>query len=192
MSAAQDLAPFEGEGLILGVIYRDRHRLALALRELCAIYGELALCSDTISFSREFSHYYDRELGGEGLRQYFAFARPVAPDTLAHIKQRTNAIEESLAVEGQRTVNLDPGLLNDGRLLLATTKKAPFRIALTDGIYAEMTLFYARGQWQCLPWTYQDYRTPLAQDFLSMARARWLAARRQSADGGAKTRKKQR
>ena len=82
------------------------------------------------------------------------------------------------SVEGKRRINLDPGFINHGRLMLATTKNAGFRIPLADGIYPEMTLFYARGQWHKLPWTYRDYQSERVQSFITEVRHKYLLERR--------------
>ena len=74
-------------------------------------------------------------------------------------------------------MNIDPGFLSHGRLMLATTKKTGFRIPLSDGIYTELTLYYARGEWQKLPWTYRDYQSPRVQEFLTKVRKMYLAQR---------------
>jgi hypothetical protein len=54
-------------------------------------------------------------------------------------------------------VNLDPGLLGQANLVLATTKNRAHRIPLSEGIYAELTLMYANKQFKSFPWTYADY-----------------------------------
>ena len=170
---------FEEEKLIIGVIYHDEAVLSRALEILTSEFGEIDGCSEEFSFSREFSTYYDDEIGGEGLRRIYSFKQTVDPARQAAIKIRTNEIEAELSVDGKRLINLDPGFINHGRLLLATTKKAGFRIPLSDGIYTEMTLFYARGQWHKLPWTYRDYQSERVQRFITKVRDNYLAHRRE-------------
>ena len=53
---------------------------------------------------------------------------------------------EVITQDGGRRVNLDPGLLSLANLILATTKNRSHRIPLFDGIYAELTLLYAKKQ----------------------------------------------
>ena len=118
------------------------------------------------------------KMGGEGMRIIYSFKEPVDPSRQAEIKLRTNEIESMLAENGGRRVNLDPGFISHGRLMLATTKKAGFRIPLKDGIYTEMTLFYAKGEWQKLPWTYRDYQSKKVQSFLIKARNSYLEWRK--------------
>ncbi len=49
-----------------------------------------------------------------------------------------------------RPVNIDPGYLNLGKFLLATTKDQAHRVYLRDGVYAEVTLRYQAGAFE--PW----------------------------------------
>ncbi len=177
---------FEYEKLIVGVIYSDRALLDKALEILVSEFGEIEDVSEEFSFSKEFSDYYDEELGGEGLRRIYSFKETVDPARQADIKIRTNEIERELSVGGNRHINLDPGFINHGRLLLATTKKAGFRIPLKDGIYTEMTLYYARGAWQKLPWTYRDYQSERVQHFITEVRHKYLLERRKKAKNNVK------
>ncbi len=171
---------FEEEKLIVGVIYSDRELMERAIAILVEEFGEIEDVSEEFSFSKGFSDYYDEEMGGEGLRRIYSFKNTVDPARQADIKIRTNEIENMLSVGGGRRVNLDPGFINHGRLLLATTKKAGFRIPLKDGIYTEMTLFFARGQWHKLPWTYRDYQSERVQRFITEVRHKYLLQRRKS------------
>lgn len=171
---------FEKEKLIIGVIYHDKEVLDEALRILIDEFGEVDLVSEEFSFSCEFSTYYDDELGGEGLRRIYSFKNTVAPDRQADIKIRTNEIEAAFSVDGKRKINLDPGFINHGRLMLATTKETGFRVPLKDGIYTELTLFYARGAWQKFPWTYRDYQSERVQRFITEVREIYLSERREN------------
>ena len=173
---------FEKEKLIVGVIYSEREVLDAAMARLVERFGEVEDISEEFSFSKEFSDYYDEELGGEGMRRIYSFKELVDASEQADIKEFTNSIEAELAVDGKRHINLDPGFINHGRLMLATTKAAGFRIPLKNGIYTELTLFFARGEWQRLPWTYRDYQSERVQRFITEVRKKYLAQRRDNAE----------
>ena len=170
---------FEKEKLIVGIIYSDKEILSIALTALEKCFGKVDDVSEEFSFSKEFSDYYDKELGGEGLRRIYSFDRLVEPELQAQIKTFTNELELTLSVDGNRHINIDPGFINHGRLLLATTKPTGFRIPLSDGIYTELTLYWARGGWQKLPWTYRDYQSTLVQNFITRVRRRYLEQRKE-------------
>lgn len=168
---------FEKEKLILGVIYHDPKVFEAAMREVVAEFGEWDLVSEEFSFSGDFSTYYDEELGGEGMRRIYSFERLVDPCRQSEIKEFTNELEKRYSGDTGRHINLDPGFMSHGRVMLATTKNASFRIPLERGIYTELTLFYARGGWQKLPWTYRDYQSERVQEFLSRVRKKYLRQR---------------
>jgi hypothetical protein len=169
---------FEKEKLIVGVIYNDMDVYDKALKMLTDAFGEIDGESERFSFSEEFSNYYDNELGGEGLRVIFSFKEHVDASKQAEIKEMTNEMERILSEDGNRKINLDPGFINHGRLMLATTKSAGFRIPLKNGIYTELTLFWAKGEWHKLPWSYRDYQSEKVQKFITEVRKRYLAERK--------------
>jgi hypothetical protein len=148
---------FTKEKLICGILYRDNDFLDLAQNFLAENFGPADYMTEPRPFS--FSDYYDDEMGKGVTRIFIAFAALVDPARMAAIKTATNAFEQQIMRDGKRMVNLDPGLISTGRLLLATTKNAGHRFALADGIYGEITLFYSRRAFQALPWTYPDFRS---------------------------------
>ena len=169
---------FEPEKLIIGVIYNDKDVFAKVMKILKEEFGETDGETEEFSFSEEFSTYYDDELGGEGRRIIYSFKNLIDPTRQSEIKQLTNKIEKDFSKDGKRLINLDPGFISHGRLLLATTKATGFRIPLSDGIYTELTLFYAKGSWHKLPWTYRDYQSEKVQRFLTKARCEYLRQRK--------------
>ena len=170
--------PFEKEKLIVGIIYTTDEQYEKIIHLLTSKFGPIDFMTEEFSFSDEFSNYYDAEIGGEARRKILSFEELVDPSRQAEIKVYTNEVEADHSVEGKRLINLDPGFLSHGRLMLATTKKTGFRIPLSEGIYTELTLYYARGAWQKLPWTYRDYQSERVQSFLTTVRKRYLEQRR--------------
>ena len=167
---------FEKEKLVVGVIYHDKDVLEKALDDLVEEFGEWDDVSEDYSFSEGYSTYYDGELGGEGLRRIYSFKELVDPSLQVEIKELTNAIEAKFG----RRINMDPGLISHGRLMLPTTKPTGFRIALSNGIYTEPTLFWARGAWHKFPWTYRDYQSERVQKFLVRVRKKYLKQRKET------------
>ena len=165
---------FEKEKMIIGVIYHEREILDSAMAMLVNEFGEIDDVSEEFSFSEEFSTYYDEEVGGECLRRIYSFRELVDPSRQAEIKIRTNEIEAIF----HRKINIDPGFINHGRLMLATTKETGFRVPLEKGIYTELTLFWARGGWQKFPWTYRDYQSEKVQKFITKVRKSYLTERK--------------
>lgn len=170
---------FEPEKLIIGIIYSDKTVFEAAVGKLVEKFGAFDAACEEFSFSDGFSTYYDEELGGKGMRKIYSFERLVAPDRQAEIKEFTNELEKQFSdSDGNRKINIDPGFINHGRLMLPTTKAAGFRIPLARGIYTELTLFWAKGGWHKLPWSYRDYQSERVQSFLTEVRKKYLLQRK--------------
>lgn len=148
---------FIPQKLVVGILYSGgdkRGRVETALREE---FGEIDFTSRVLPFT--FTHYYDVEMGPAISRYFVSFRNLVNPELLASIKIATNAMENVFTTDGKRSVNLDPGLLALSRFVLATTKDNAQRIALRDGIYAELTLLFTKKEFTVFPWTYPDFRS---------------------------------
>jgi hypothetical protein len=73
-----------------------------------------------------------------------------------------------------RPVNLDPGIIEASKLILATTKNYSHRIYIGKKIFAEVTLVFDRGCWRPFEYTYPDYRQQCYFDFFERVRKRLL------------------
>jgi hypothetical protein len=141
--------------LIVSMFTGDETLLAVARGALVNRFGPIDYQSELLPFHH--TDYYAREFGPGLVRQIVAFAELIPLQQLAEIKRATNELELTWAVDGKRRVNLDPGYVSLGKLVLATTKDYSHRIYLGQGIYAEVTLKYEHGRFQAWPWTYPDY-----------------------------------
>lgn len=168
-----DVRPLPPSLLVVAAFSRHPEALAWAEDQLAARYGPLALRGPDFSFHH--TRYYEKEMGAQLRKRLLAFTQMVPADVLPDVKLFTNNLETRLAQEKTfpepRPLNLDPGLLQLGKFLLATTKDKDHRVYLRDGIFAEVTLRYQDGAYQPWPWTYADYREPEVLRFLNQARA---------------------
>jgi hypothetical protein len=162
--------------LITGILACDEQCLAAARSGLESTIGSIDLASDIWPFDQ--TTYYADEIGPQILRQFVSFARLIDPGELADIKHRTNALEQelarSLALPFPRPVNLDPGIIEPSKLVLATTKNYSHRIYIGKQMYAEVTLVFDKGGWRPLPHTYPDYRSAQYFDFFTKVRGRLM------------------
>jgi len=162
--------------LIIGILAGDENCLSAAIEELKSEFGKADFTSDVWPFN--LTNYYNKETGGHILRQFVSIEPLVDPGELAKIKHRTNKLEQELArklnVNLPRPVNLDPGVIEPSKLVLATTKNYSHRIYIGEKMYAEVTLIFDKGCWQTLPYTYPDYRQKCYQDFFDKVRKRLL------------------
>ncbi|MCX7731545.1 MAG: DUF4416 family protein [candidate division WOR-3 bacterium] len=160
--------------LLIAVLARQPELINTAEPELISAFGPILLRSPVINWN--FSRYYEPEMGPDLVRQWLLFQPPVLPYQLSQLKDKTMEIEDRFRDEnGNRRLNLDPGILTLHNLVLATTKDYSHRIALTPELYAEVTLIFHQGNYQPLPWTYPDYKTETCLNFLSACRRTLLA-----------------
>ena len=157
--------------LVVACFSRHPGALAWARDRLGRAFGPVGLAAEPFPFDQ--TRYYEPTLGAGLAKQLLAFDL-FAPDSLPDAKLLTNALEQELASSGvypePRPLNLDPGVLELGKFVLATTKDQAHRVYLRDGIFAEATLRFRAGSFEPWPWTYADYRQPAVLDFLRRAR----------------------
>jgi hypothetical protein len=132
-------------------------------------FSDIDFRSEIIPF--DFTNYYKREMGFPLLRVWVSIKGLSPQDNLVRLKKIAIDLEDKTRVEDKRIYNLDPGILTESRVTLATTKDYSHRLYLGEGIYGEVTLIYRRGEGYIpLPWTYPDYRTETARKFFMRMR----------------------
>lgn len=141
--------------LIVSLLTRDTDLLPEAKAALAQRHGIIESESDLLPFDH--TDYYAVEFGLDLQRQIVVFERLISPADLPAIKHETNELEWAMAEGEQRTINIDPGYVSLGKLVLATTKDHAHRLYLDQGIYGEITLTFQRGRFRPWPWTYPDY-----------------------------------
>jgi len=162
--------------LIVGILAADRQCLHAAIETLAGVFGPTDVVSEVWSFHH--TDYYKDQTGENILRQFVSVEPLIGPGKLAKIKRETNKLEQKLAAKLKlplpRPVNLDPGIIEPSKLVLATTKNYSHRIYIGKRIYAEVTLIFEKGRWRSLEYTYPDYRQQCYFDFFERVRNRLL------------------
>jgi hypothetical protein len=163
--------------LIVAVLWSDAAARDDATEQMQDLWGPV----DFTGVDRDFdmTEYYRPEMGDSQVRRLLSFERLVAPDCLSEAKLRTNDIEDALAVDGARRVNLDIGYLDHGKLVLASAKGAAQKVYLTDGIWADLVGRYKEGRYQPFEWTFPDFRDGRYDEELNEIRRVYLAQLRQ-------------
>jgi hypothetical protein len=158
--------------LITAAFSRYDEALVWAKKKLEAVWGPIAMESEAFEF-RE-TNYYEPTMGPGIKKIFWAFEKPFDAADLVDVKLAANRFEEEYAAEAQlpepRPLNIDPGYLTLGKLVLASTKDFKHRIYLNRGIYAEVTLFYKHHRWQHHDCTFADYRREDYQRFFTQCR----------------------
>lgn len=154
MKEKTDIFPVK---LVLGMISQSRDFFLKAEKILEKKYGKIDFQSMVLAF--KYTDYYQKEMGVDLLRKFISFKKLINPENLAEIKIFTNRLEDKFSVSSKRKINLDPGYITLGKLVLATTKNQQHRIYLKGGIFAEVTLRYKDKTYQSWEWTYFDYKS---------------------------------
>ena len=121
-----------------------------------------------------------RETMGTGLkRQFFVCEERREQGCLGEVKRGAIELEKQIIAKRpgpvDRPINIDPGIINDCRIILASTKDYSHRIYRGAGIWEEITLMYRDGAYRELPWTYRDFKNPGYHEFFEVFRNRVIA-----------------
>jgi len=160
--------------LIVGILAASHEALSAAKEAVDARFGKIDLESDIWPFTQ--TDYYQNQTGDTIVRQFVSFDELIHPGLLPKIKLKTNKIERKLALRLglsiPRPVNLDPGIIEPSKLVLASTKNFSHRIYVGKKIYAEVTLIRSKGQWKTFDYTFPDFRQQKYFDFFDKVRTR--------------------
>ena len=164
--------PTEPVKLVFSVFATEITRLNDTITILSAAYGQPDFISSVTLF--DYTDYYNAEMGENLVRRFLAMEKLIKPEALPDIKLATNEIEDKLALDSRRQVNIDPGYISKAHLILATGKAYTHRPYLRGGIYADLTLVYQGKKFCSLPWTYPDYADEKQLIMLSKIREKYL------------------
>ena len=168
--------------LMLAAFSRHDEALRWARHRAARAWGEIVLESPVFDFQE--TDYYEPTMG-PGLRKVFlAFAELLDPTEMVAVKLQTNRWEEQYAALGRhvepRPLNLDPGYLDLGKLVLASLKEAPDKIYLGQGVWAHTCLRYRSGAFSAPDHSFPDFREGRFDEFLLEARALYKALLREA------------
>lgn len=165
-------SPAEPVKLIFSLFAKEAGTINEAIEILSSSYGQPDFVSTVMPF--DYTDYYSPEMGENLVRRFLAMEKLIGPEALPDIKLATNEIEEKLASDSQRRINIDPGYISKAHLILATGKSYTHRPYLRDGIYADLTLVYQGKKFCALPWTYPDYADEKQLFMLGKIREKYL------------------
>lgn len=128
----------------------------MAVRQaLEGFFGGIALESEPFPF--DMSDYYVPEMGGSLFRVWFCFSDLRDPSELPDWKVYCRGLEQEHLSPSGRTVNLDPGYLDHGKLVLASFKPSPDKIYMGNGVWAHTCLRYRFGDFSGPDHSFPDF-----------------------------------
>ena len=166
-----NVRPFNPVKPFAGVLFSDEQLVPLVREQLVTLFGPIDDQTGLLKF--ESTDYYSEEMGDALDRIFFSFENLVKADSLESMKLETNRIESELAFVSKgvtRPVNLDPGYIEQSKVILFSTKNFYHRAYIGSGIFAEVTMHFKKNGNQFFPWTYPDYQSPASQKFFDRMR----------------------
>ena len=158
--------------LVSSLFSAERELIGEIVKNMTYMFGMIDYISEPLAF--DYTDYYVKEMVPHQKRRIVSFEDLIDPADLPDIKIRTNEIEETFSNERKRRVNIDPGYISQGNLILATGKPFAHRPYLAKGIYADLTLVYKKGGFHPLEWTYPDYRETKMMQMFAGIRGKYL------------------
>ncbi|GBD92873.1 hypothetical protein BMS3Abin05_00448 [bacterium BMS3Abin05] len=140
-----------------GILFGDPVLLEQVKERLEEKYGPIDTESERFDFDG--THYYREEMGAPLYRVFVSFKNWIHPKDISRIKLETNALENEFSGHGKRKINLDPGYMDVGKVVLASAKYNIQKIYLDHGIYADLTLHYEKGHFSPYPWSFPDFKS---------------------------------
>ena len=160
---------------VLAVLFSDAELLPDVRDRLEQRWGPVGHQSEPIPF--DITDYYEEEMGPELKRSIWGFEQEMDASELVERKKRAREVEEQFARAGDRQVNLDPGYLDPAKLVLASEKENGQKIYLRDGVFADIILFYEKGDWEPMQWTFPDFSSGRYDEALTRIRTDWKRRR---------------
>lgn len=84
-----------------------------------------------------------------------------------------NDIEDEIAIDGRRKVNLDIGYVDFNKVVLGSAKYCANKIYIGKGIWADPALYYSKGNFTPYPWAFMDFKKDIYYDFIMKIRIRY-------------------
>jgi hypothetical protein len=172
--------------LFFGALTSIPDIIHLVEERLSGLFGPIDARSELFPF--DMTSYYDETMGRPLYRCFISFSNLIEPSMISDIKKASNSLEFAFASEWtsvKRPVNLDPGYVEQSKIVLASAKNFYHRILVSGGIYAEVTLHFEAGEWRTFPWTFPDFKSGRYNDYFSSLRD---AYRRQLSESGVRIR----
>ena len=146
-------------------MYSDKDIYGECKKDLIELFGEVSKESDEYDFDK-FTSYYEKEMGKRLVKRFIVFRKDVEKKELSDVKLKTTDIEKKYAKDEKRTINLDPGYLNESELVLASFKRGTnYKEQISDKVWLHKVLEF-KGKEAITFWhTFPDYREKKNQEW---------------------------
>jgi len=144
--------------LIIAIMYSDKEIYEKVKEILIKKFKGIIKESYEYDFDK-FTSYYEEEMGKGLVKRFLIFDYFINKEDLIKIKKETTEIEKEFSVGDKRTINLDPGYLNENELVLASFKSGTnYKEDLGEGVYAHKVLGFEDRKIEMFWHTFPDYK----------------------------------
>lgn len=173
MASPQDYEPCTP---VISLLAGSLEPLSRACRRLTETWETFRLIGPAHLFDE--TDYYRDEMGEPIFRWWGYRHTPANPSELTDWKKTTDKIEDDFRdKEGDRTVNIDPGYVDLGLLVLGSHKNHHQKIYLGEDTYADPVLEYVNGGFRPFHWSFPDFQDARYYPVLEMIRERYKTLR---------------
>lgn len=159
--------------LIAFVLQKGAEWDAALLQKLEETWGPIRYKGKLFAFDK--TDYYEPEMGAGLYRGVLSFEKCIPAETIALEKARSNEFELAFANAGSehRCVNIDIGYMDLDKVVLPSYKRGPFKLYAGEGVWLDMLLTYAKGEFHPTAWAFDDFKRNPYQHDLQLIRERW-------------------
>lgn len=155
----------------IGALHSSDDLLDKACKIVENKFSTIDLMSENFLFGG--TDYYEKEMGKKIYRRIFSLEKLDDPLFLADAKLMCNNIEDEIAIDGKRKVNLDIGYIDFNKVVLGSAKYCANKIYIGKGIYADSALHYSKGKFTPYPWAFLDFKHDYYYEFMMKIRIRY-------------------
>jgi hypothetical protein len=150
--------------LFFALMYKDKEILEKTITELKNNYGDVVSKSSEYDF--DFTDHYEEEFGNNLKKTIILFNKKINNEGLKNIKLKIKGIETKFSINNKRKINIDPGYVNDKKVVLASFKKKRFKDDLGNNVFAHKVLELDNGKVKDFFHTFPDFKQEKLQKFL--------------------------
>ena len=142
---------------VAAILYQDREDFDTVIPELTKIYSSIDYQGEFFPFVE--TDYYESEMGKGLQRGVISFEKLIHPDQLAASKIKSREFEDALRKNGNRRINVDIGYMDMFKVVLASFKGRSNKIYLSDGVWADMIMYFEEGDYKTFMWGFPDFKS---------------------------------
>lgn len=156
----------ENAALIAFILQPGSEWNSSVLNTITRTWGPIRHLGKLFPFNK--TAYYEQEMGKDLYRGVLSFEMQIAPQLVGDEKIRSNDIERHLSLANcHRLANVDIGYMDMDKIVLPSFKRGPFKLYAGKGLWLDMILTYAKGEFHPTAWAFNDFvQNPYQHDLI--------------------------